>query len=127
MDDILYVDFLFGSKRKYFNLNLISYTPIEVGGKPWSDTFNIKIDEYFFKFWEWVRDNYEVNATVQKVVSFKEIVPTQAVIERKTRGIDKDKGYAWIHKLSVSDDNQTEEIIFYPFTCDLKSNILDEL
>jgi len=119
MDNTLYVDFLFGSKRKYFNLNLISYTPIEVGGKPWSDTFNIKIDEYFFKFWKWVRTNYEVNT--------RSFIPTRAVIERKTRGIDKDKGLPWIHKLSVSDDNQTEEIIFYPFTCDLKSNILDEL
>lgn len=128
MDDILYVDFIVGSKREFFNLNLISHIPIEVGGKSWSNTFEIKIDEYFFKFWKYVESKYDVAITRQKEVSFEVIKePTKAVIEQKTRGMDKDKGYPWINSLSVSDNNTTETIIFYPYTLDLKSNILDEL
>lgn len=120
MDDILYVDFIVGSKREFFNLNLISHIPIEVGGKPWSNTFEINIDEYFFRFWDYVESKY--GASKEEI---KE--PTKAVIEQKTRGMNKDKGYPWINSLSVSDDNTTETIIFYPYTLDLKSNILDEL
>lgn len=127
MNNVLYVDFIVGSNREFFNLNLISHVPIEVAGNPWSNTFEIKIDEYFFKFWKYVKSKYEVTITEQKKVSFEHNIPTKAVIEQKTRGMNQDKGYHWINSLMVSDDNTTETIIFYPYTLDLKSNILNEL
>lgn len=119
--NILHVDFLRGSKKDEFNLNLLSNFATESGGRPWSTQYKLVLDEEFYNFWGYVKERYGVDITTQKIVSLKDVEPVAATITQKTNGIDRKD--PWTNRLDVEDDNTTESILFFPHTCGL----LDEV
>lgn len=120
MSKILIIQFLIGSKKEEFQLDVHSVSHVESGGIPWEDKFNLVLNDKFFKFWNYVKDEYGV------VISFETLKQTiAATISQKTNGADN-KGYPWTHKLEVIDDNQTESIIFHPYTCGLLEEVIKE-
>ena len=125
-ENTLHIDFLKGTTKDDFDLNLLTHFSTESGGRPWENTYSLVINDEFFEFWKYVREKYGVDTTTQKVVSFEEIKPVSATISQKTRGVDKDKGYPWVNKLEVKDENRVEYIVFHPYTCDLLENVMKE-
>ena len=119
MDDMLHIDFISGTQRRAFQLNLRSYYPLESGGILWSNTFNLELTNDFYSFWGYIKNKYGVIGDTQVNN------PVSATIEQKREGIDS-KGYPWIHSLVVKDEINTEICLFYPYICDLLSNIEQE-
>lgn len=119
MSDILHVDFISGSQRKVFQVDLRSYYPLESGGILWSNTFNLELSNEFYALWGYVKKRYGIVGDIQ-VDS-----PVSATIEQKRESIDS-KGYPWIHRLIVKDETNSEVCLFYPYICDLLNNIEQE-
>ena len=118
---VLLVEFITGTKKKTFILSVSSYQLTESGGIHWQNTFNLVLDKEFFDFWKYLKnyigDNYGVDfITTQKRIDFSELKPIKAVITQKNRGIDSN--LPWINTLEVSDNNTSENIVFYPFSCE---------
>lgn len=113
--DILHIDFLIGKRRDIFQLSLISFLPLQVGGIPWSNVYTIKLDSQFYSFWEYIKKNEKSLITE----------PKTAIIEQKREGIDS-RGYPWKHLLKIQDTSRGETFVFYPYTCDLLENVVRE-
>jgi hypothetical protein len=113
----LLVEFIEGSKKKTFDLEVSSQKLIESGGIPQQNTFNLILDDEFLDFWNYVVDEFGVSIFTE-ISNFEKLKePNKAVITQKIRSIDSN--LPWIHKLEVSDEKTTESIIFIPFECTL--------
>jgi len=108
------IEFIVGSKKRVFPLDLISNNSIESGGIAWENTYNLVLDHNFFIFWTYILPfNF-----LDRVPNPKEVI--KAIIYQKNRGIKSN--LPWINTLEVSDNNITESIEFYPYSCEIEEN-----
>ena len=106
------IEFIVESKKIVFPLDLISNNLVESGGIAWENTYNLVLDHNFFIFWSYILP-----------LSFLDQVPnprevTKAIIYQKNRGIESN--LPWINTLEVSDNNITESVEFYPYSCEIE-------
>lgn len=111
MDKTLNIEFLENTKRKKFQLKLISYFPLQVGGIDWENTYNLKLNNSFHQFLLFLEDRYDRYLTF--IQNIKE-----AAIKESNRGTDN-KNLPWIYTLVVKYKESTEVIEFFPYECEL--------
>jgi len=116
--DILYITFLLGIKKKEFQLFLKSSSKLEAAGKTIGSIYEVTIDDRFLSFYAFVRNKYGLYHENSEVVSTDRLLmPDKAVIEQK-----KETDYQpWKQLLTVHDDLRMEKILFYPDSCGLEN------
>ena len=103
MNKILNIEFIENTKRRKFQLELISYLPLEVAGIIRENTFTLKVDNELYHLWSYLNGG-GILPVVEK-----------ATIKQTGRG-ESDKNLPWIHTLALDDK---EVIEFFPYECAL--------
>lgn len=111
MSKILSIEFIEVTKRKKFQLRLISYFPLQVGGIDWENTYELVLDNTFYLFLLYLENKYDKYLKVEDIA--------KAVIKETNRSIIESSNLPWMYTLIV---NESISIEFFPYECELKEN-----
>ena len=111
MSNILNIEFIENTKRKKFQLSVISYFPLQVGGIDRENTYNLVVDKTFYLFLLYLENKYNKYLKVEDI--------EKAVLKETNRSFLENTNLPWIYTLIV---NESLSLEFFPYECELEEN-----